>query len=216
MTTHVVTDESREFSLRTRSSRLGLSNPVANTYAVELTEVDSDRELIGRAVAGDHDAFGALVGRTSDHLYRYILKMTGSPDVADDILQTSFIKAYRHLGKVRGQFDAWLFRIVVNGCKDWLKDIRRSHLSYDSDDLMSSLNTPDRDLDRVELRADLNRAMVELEPSHREAFVMRHVEGRSYEEMAELLATTVGALKMRVYRARVVLQARLQDKYARC
>lgn len=180
----------------------------------QLAEVDSDQEVITRVIAGDRDAFSALIRRYSDPLYRHALGMTGSPDVAEDILQTSFIKAYNHLGEVRGRFDAWLFRIVANGCKDWLKNIRRTHVSYEEDDQPSSYATPDEDLDRTELRMDLDEALAQLAPSLREAFIMKHVEGRSYEEMADLLGTTVGALKMRVHRARESLQALLQEKYA--
>ena len=187
---------------------------MTNTHTALSTEVDSDQDIIGRVIAGDRDAFATLINRYSDPLYRHALGMTGSPDVAEDILQTSFIKAYHHLGEVRGRFDAWLFRIVANGCKDWLKNIRRTHLSYDEDDQPSNFNTPDEDLDRTELRQDLDSALAELAPSLREAFVMKHVEGRSYEEMADLLGTTVGALKMRVHRAREALQALLEEKYA--
>jgi RNA polymerase sigma-70 factor, ECF subfamily len=197
-----------------RSSIRGYPSAVTNTQAAVSTEVDSDQEIIGRVIAGDRDAFATLINRYSDPLYRHALGMTGSPDVAEDILQTSFIKAYHHLGEVRGRFDAWLFRIVANGCKDWLKNIRRTHLSYDEDDQPSNFNTPDQDLDRTELRSDLDQALAELAPSLREAFVMKHVEGRSYEEMADLLGTTVGALKMRVHRAREALQALLEEKYA--
>ena len=179
---------------------------------VDPTEVD--QQIIASVLGGDRDAFATLIQRYSDPLYRHALGMTGSPDVAEDILQQSFIKAYNHLGEVRGRFDAWLFRIVANGCKDWLKNIRRTHVSYDEDDQPSSFNTPDEDLDRSELRLDLDRALQSLAPSLREAFVMKHVEGRSYEEMAELLGTTVGALKMRVHRAREALQALLEEKYA--
>ena len=138
--------------------------------------------------------------------------MTGSPDVAEDILQVSFIKAYQHLAEVRGRFDAWVFRIVANGCKDWLKNIRRSHLSYDEDDQPSTYATPDEELDRTELRSDLDRALGVLPASLREAFVMKHVEGRSYEEMADLLGTTVGALKMRVHRAREAAPSTLRRR----
>lgn len=187
---------------------------MTNTHTALSTEVDSDQDIIGRVIAGNRDAFATLINRYSDPLYRHALGMTGSPDVAEDILQTSFIKAYHHLGEVRGRFDAWLFRIVANGCKDWLKNIRRTHLSYDEDDQPSNFNTPDQDLDRTELRQDLDSALAELAPSLREAFVMKHVEGRSYEEMADLLGTTVGALKMRVHRAREALQALLEEKYA--
>ncbi len=176
-------------------------------------DVDTDQDVISRILAGERDAFAMLIGRYSDPLYRHALGMTGSPDVAEDILQTSFIKAYHHLGEVRGRFDAWLFRIVANGCKDWLKNIRRTHLSYDEDDQPSTYASPDEDLDRTELRQDLDSALAQLAPSLREAFIMKHVEGRSYEEMADLLGTTVGALKMRVHRAREALQTLLEEKY---
>ena len=174
-------------------------------------EPDPDQTVIDRVLAGDRDAFGILIRRYSDTLYRHAVGMTGSPDVAEDILQVSFIKAYEHLGEVRGRFDAWVFRIVANGCKDWLKNIRRTHLSYEEDDQPSGYETPDEELDRGELRAKLDRALDALPASLREAFVMKHVEGRSYEEMAVMLDTTVGALKMRVHRAREALQALLEE-----
>ena len=175
---------------------------------------EADQLIITSVLAGNREAFSALIHRYSDPLYRHALGMTGSPDVAEDILQTSFIKAYHHLAEVRGRFDAWVFRIVANGCKDWLKNIRRTHLSYDEDDQPSGYSTPEEELDRTELRHDLDRALSSLPPSLREAFVMKHVEGRSYEEMADLLGTTVGALKMRVHRAREALQVLLEEKYA--
>lgn len=176
-------------------------------------QADADQAVIDRVLAGERNAFGILIQRYSDPLYRHAVGMTGSPDVAEDILQVSFIKAYNHLSEVRGRFDAWVFRIVANGCKDWLKNIRRTHLSYEEDDQPSGYETPEEELDRGELRSDLDRALSALPASLREAFVMKHVEGRSYEEMAELLDTTVGALKMRVHRAREALQALLEERY---
>ena len=189
--------------------------PVQTTVQGTMADpADADQQIIASVLAGDRDAFATLIQRYSDPLYRHALGMTGSPDVAEDILQQSFIKAYHHLAEVRGRFDAWLFRIVANGCKDWLKNIRRTHVSYEEDDQPSAYATPDEDLDRSELRRDLDWALGKLADSLREAFVMKHVEGRSYEEMADLLGTTVGALKMRVHRAREALQALLEEKYA--
>ncbi len=186
----------------------------APTATPQVDQADADQEIITRVLAGSKDAFGILIQRYSDPLYRHALGMTGSPDVAEDILQASFIKAYQHLGEVRGRFDAWVFRIVANSCKDWLKNIRRTHVSYEEDDQPSSFSTPEEEMDRNELRTDLEYALARLPESLREAFVMKHVEGRSYEEMAVLLETTVGALKMRVHRAREALQALLEEKYA--
>ena len=176
--------------------------------------IDADQAVIDRVLAGDRNAFGILIERYSDALYRHAYGMTGSADVAEDILQVSFIKAFHHLGEVRGRFDAWVFRIVANGCKDWLKNIRRTHLSYEEDDQPSSFETPEEELDRGEMRRDLDTALSALPDSLREAFVMKHVEGRSYEEMAVLLDATVGALKMRVHRAREALQKLLEERYS--
>lgn len=189
-----------------------LSSAAQPSAAVDQAAID--QEIIARVLAGEREAFSSLIRRYSDPLYRHALGMTGSPDVAEDILQSSFIKAYEHLSEVRGRFDAWVFRIVANACKDWLKNIRRTHLSYDEDDQPSGYANPDEELDRSELRDDLDRALAQLAPSLREAFIMKHVEGRSYEEMADLLGTTVGALKMRVHRAREALQGLLEEKYA--
>jgi RNA polymerase sigma-70 factor, ECF subfamily len=198
-----------------RTRNRGYSIVVKTTAPALRVEPDTpDQDIIQSVLAGNRDGFRILIGRYSDPLYRHALCMTGSPDVAEDILQLSFIKAYQHLAEVRGRFDAWVFRIVANGCKDWLKNIRRTHLSYEEDDQPSAYATPEEDLDRTELKADLDRALSSLPSSLREAFVMKHVEGRSYEEMADLLGTTVGALKMRVHRAREALQALLEEKYA--
>lgn len=177
-------------------------------------QADADQAVIDRVLAGEREAFEILIRRYSDPLYRHAVGMTGSPDVAEDILQESFVKAFHHLSEVRGRFDAWVFRIVANRCKDWLKNIRRTHLSYEEDDQPSQYETPEEELDRSELRRDLDAAMGALPASLREAFHMKHVEGRSYEEMADLLGTTVGALKMRVHRAREALQALLEERYA--
>lgn len=203
--------------------RVGLSTTRVRSYTSvvksvpsepQQPEADADQVIIDRIRAGDRDAFGLLISRYSDPLYRHAVGMTGSPDDAADILQNSFIKAYQHLGEVRGRFDAWVFRIVANGCKDWLKNIRRTHLSYEEDDQPSAYETPEEELTRGELRGDLDRALAALPASLREAFVMKHVEGRSYEDMAELLETTVGALKMRVHRAREALQKLLEERAA--
>ena len=209
---------SRAGLAKSRNARYGSAVKTTTAQQVEASpavdQLEADQAIISRVLQGHREEVSTLIQRYQDPLYRHALCMTGSPDVAEDILQMSFIKAYQHLAEVRGRFDAWVFRIVANGCKDWLKNIRRTHLSYDEDDQPSGYATPEEELDRTELRSDLDRALASLPPSLREAFVMKHVEGRSYEEMADLLGTTVGALKMRVHRAREALQLLLEEKYA--
>src|SRR5690606_15992027 len=85
------------------------SGAVKSTVPASMVEpLEADQEIITKVLAGNRDAFGVLIQRYSDPLFRHALGMTGSPDVAEDILQMSFIKAYQHLGEVRGRFDAWV------------------------------------------------------------------------------------------------------------
>lgn len=172
-----------------------------------------DREVVARVAAGDRDAFRLLVHRYQDMLFRHALRMTGEHDVAADLVQASFVKAYTNLARCRDpeRFGAWLYRILANACKDHLKSKRRKDVSIEDHTHITDLGvSPAADLERAQLRAQLNRAVAALPSSLREAFVLKHVEGRSYEEMAELLETSVPALKMRVHRAREALKECLE------
>jgi len=145
-----------------------------------------------------------LIGRYSDPLYRHAVGMTGSPDDAADILQNSFIKAYQHLGEVRGRFDAWVFRIVANGCKDWLKNIRRTHLSYEEDDQPSGFETPEAELDRGELRGDLDQALSALPASLQERLVRECARLTLVEEQLAQLEKTLPEQLPEAVRQRMV------------
>ncbi|NIP78394.1 MAG: sigma-70 family RNA polymerase sigma factor, partial [Gemmatimonadetes bacterium] len=103
------------------------------------------------------------------------------------------------------------FRIVANRCKDYLKNVRRKDVDLDAAGPVAGPQDPEDDLERSELRDRLGRALEHLPPDQRQAFVMKHEEGRSYEEMAELLEASVGALKMRVHRARENLMELLEE-----
>lgn len=178
-----------------------------------------DRSLVLRARAGDRDAFRLLVRRHQDALYRYALRMTDHADVAADVVQDTFVKAYTRLDRCRrpDRFRAWVFRMVVNACRDHFRSAqRRRHVRLDDDGAapgfeLTSDADPSRDLERAELRARLERAIAGLPEGQREAFLLKHVELRSYEEMTEILDASVSALKMRVHRAREALQAYLEE-----
>jgi RNA polymerase sigma-70 factor (ECF subfamily) len=164
----------------------------------------SDARVVARVLDGDREAFAILVRRHQDMLYAHAVRMTGRGDVAADLVQSALVKAYTHLDRCRNpeHFGAWAFRIVANRCKDYLKNIRRRDVDLEDAPPIAGPDDPDRDLERRELRDSLRRALDRLPADQREAFVMKHAEGRSYEEMAELLGVSVGALKMRVHRAR--------------
>jgi len=178
-----------------------------------LSERD-DTDLVHRVLGGDSDAYRHLVQRHQDVLYRHALGMTGSPDAAADAVQVALVKGYTHLRRCREprHFGAWVFRIVTNGCKDFLKDRRRRELSLDVDvrEVTDPKTDPLLDLERMELRRMLMEALARVPAINREAFLLKHVEGHSYEEIATMLDVSVPALKMRVLRAREVLRSSLE------
>jgi RNA polymerase sigma-70 factor (ECF subfamily) len=173
-----------------------------------------DREIVARVRAGEQEAYRLLVRRYQDMLFRHALRMTSEHDVAADLVQASFVKAYTNLAHCRDpeRFGAWLYRILANACKDHLKSKRRRDVSLeDQTNLADAAVSPAAALERSELRGVLNAAIAKLPESLREAFVLKHVEGRSYEEIAEMLDTSVPALKMRVHRAREALKDALEQ-----
>lgn len=164
-------------------------------------------------LAGDGDAYALLVRRYKDALYRYAERMTGRPDDAADVVQQAFIKGYRSLDRCRDpeRVGGWLFRIAVNLCKDQLKGRVRREVSLETTaPIRVTRDLPEEGAERAEIREEIYRALQVLSDEQREAFVLKHVEGWSYEEMAEKLEVTVPALKMRVHRAREQLQGLLE------
>ncbi len=169
-------------------------------------ERESDAELVARAMAGSDAAFSVLVDRYNDLLYRHAERMLGQADDAEDVVQSAWIKAFRNLGKCRDpeRFGAWVFRIGANACKDAVKAKRRENVPLDS---VGELESGDGDTAiRVDQRRRLASALARLPADQREAFLLKHLEGWSYEEMADQLGVRVSALKMRVHRAREELQ----------
>lgn len=172
----------------------------------------SDAELVERVLAGDRDLYAVLVGRYQEVLYRHALGMVGYADAAADLVQDSFIKGFTSLDRCQdpARFGAWVFRILRNRCLDYLKDRRRQTVPLEeSAAYLPSRDDPDADLVQSETRQAVSTALAALPEPQREAFLLKHVDGRSYEEMAEMLGASVSALKMRVMRAREALQAML-------
>lgn len=172
----------------------------------------SDAEVVEQVLAGRREAFGLLVRRYEDVLYRHALRMMGRPDDASDIVQQAFIKGFRNLRRCREpeRVGAWLFRIAANLAKDHLKSRRRKDVSLEAvGALASPEEDPDEAAERSETRGEIARALARLTEEQREAFILKHVEGWSYEEMSERLGISVSALKMRVHRAREELQGLL-------
>jgi RNA polymerase sigma-70 factor, ECF subfamily len=182
------------------------------------TEQSGDAEVVHRVREGDREAFRILVQRYEDLLYRTALRHTRQPDVAADLVQATFVKAYVGIWRCRDpeRFGAWVYRIVVNAAKDYLKSRRRTDVALDDPVAAKipgpSAGTPEWELERTEIRERLDRALAKLPEVMREAFLLKHAEGLSYEEIADLLSVSVPALKMRVHRARAMLQELMEEE----
>ncbi len=179
-----------------------------------LVDTRPDAELIERILAGERDLYAVIVGRYQEMLYRFAFGMLHDPDVAADLVQDSFVKAYTSLSQCRDRqhFSAWIFRIVRNRCTDYLRAPSRKQVSLETDSpYLYERDTPESDYESGELRRAVAQALATLPEAQREAFLLKHVEELSYEEMAEMLGVGVSALKMRVMRAREALQQLLRD-----
>lgn len=174
----------------------------------------TDGELVALVREGDHDAYGRLVQRHQASLYRYALGMVSSADAAADIVQDSLVRAFTRLESCSDpdRFGAWTFRILRNACLDYLKNRRRRDVSLEEDALFTSDDDPLREVERAELGSAIGAALTSLPAPQRDAFLMKHVDDLSYDEMSVITGSSVSALKMRVMRAREALHSLLADR----
>ena len=177
--------------------------------------VNEDADVVARVLAGDGEAFGILIRRYEPGLLRFATRMLGNPDAAADAVAESLVRAYRHLAQCRdpSRLRSWLYRITGNRCRSHLA---RRHM----DDIPLSEAPPSalaeasdawEILVRSEQVALVERALAALPAEKREAFVLKHVEGMSYEEMAAVTGARIPTLKMRVHRAREALLEALEE-----
>jgi RNA polymerase sigma-70 factor, ECF subfamily len=175
-------------------------------------DVPGDAALVAAVRAGEREAFSELVRRHQVLLYRQALATVRDPDAAADLVQDTFIRAYTRLGSCREphRFRAWVYTILRNQVRDYLKNVRRRSVPWDEHTApASSAENPQRDAEGAEFRSRLSDVLDTLPEAQREAFLLKYVEDLSYEEMAQMLGTGTSALKMRVLRAREAIAARL-------
>ena len=174
----------------------------------------TDEELVRRTLAGDPDAYARLVDRHYDRCARYAYRMLGTREDAEDAVQETFLRAYRALARYepRDAFERWLTSILVNQCRTL--GARRARLTrrfVSDDDALARAEAPrwagahDAPLDDA-----LQGALAALEPLLREAFLLKHVEDMSYDQMEQVTGAGRSALKMRVKRACAALRAALE------
>lgn len=187
---------------------------------------ESDAAVLERARAGDDDAFRVLVERYSRRLFRLAYRMTGNEQDADDVVQESFLRAYRRLHQFesRANFGTWLYRIAVNCSYDFMRTRQKHEEAHDSIDAAEPTNsdrsekaiqlvaedpTPDRLALSAEVREEVKTALALLTAKEKAAFIMRHFEGMSMKEIGEALGIRTNATKNTIFRAVKKLRERL-------
>jgi RNA polymerase sigma-70 factor, ECF subfamily len=167
----------------------------------------SDGAVVRQVLAGDTEAYRLLVARHRERMGRFALRMLGNREDAEEALQDAFVRAYRSLGQCATpeRFDGWLFRILANRCRTKGSRRKRYEATFVADELaLAAAADPLSDQEGQETPVSgetLARALSQLDDDSREAFLLKHVEELSYQEMAGLSGVGVSALKMRVKRA---------------
>jgi RNA polymerase sigma factor RpoE len=204
-----------------------LEKPVILPLAQETDddgEKISDLALVRLAQGEDVSAYDQLVRRYQERIYATIYHMTSNHEDANDLVQETFIKAYRALKSFKGDssFYTWVYRIAVNKTINFLKQRKnRVHMSLNDVDFnvendpdlvaLVSDKTPRRDLNLAELQDKLNEAMQKLSEHHRMVVTLHDIQGLSHEEIGVIMDCNVGTVRSRLFYARQQLQAYLSD-----
>jgi RNA polymerase sigma-70 factor (ECF subfamily) len=187
------------------------------------TERECDQLLVDRVRAGERQAFDLLVSKYQRRLMRLVSRIVHDPAEAEDVVQETFIKAYRALRHFRGEsaFYTWLYRIGINTAKNFLiNQGRRTPTSTDTDaeqaevfddgDHLRDINTPESLLASKQIAQTVNAAMDALPVDLRTAIALREIEGLSYEEISAVMACPIGTVRSRIFRAREVIAEKLR------
>jgi RNA polymerase sigma-70 factor (ECF subfamily) len=173
---------------------------------------DDDLRLLHRAAGGDEAAFGRLVDRHAQALYRLAFSLIGNAADAEDVLQETFVGAFRGLGgfEARASVKTWLTRILLTQAARLRRDRgRRDRMRRPVQPMgQTELAGPDAAVDQ---RIDIQAALLQLTPEHREILVLREFERLGYEEMAQVLGVPRGTVESRLHRARAQLREKLSD-----
>lgn len=185
-----------------------------------------DADVVNLAQRGNEGAFRELIRRYERPVFSLIYRMVRDSAAAEDLAQDSFIKVLNHLDKYRPEFkfSSWLFKIANNVAIDFLRKRQLDTISIDgsphastaaeveatSIELSDSAESPLDELASRELGAIIEQAIAKLRPEYRNCIMLRHVEGRSYEEIAATLDLPLGTVKTYIHRARHQLREALE------
>ena len=186
----------------------------------------SDHELVTRAQLGSEKAYRELLDRYQRPVFSIIFRMIRDREQAEDLAQETFVRVFNHIGRYdpRYKFSSWIFKITTNLTIDWIRRKELKTVSIDgsrnavtSDEMEASAITivsedenPEELLEAKELGEEIEEAIGKLRPEYRAAILLRHVEGREYQEIAEIMALPLGTVKTYIHRGRNELRDTLQ------
>ena len=181
-----------------------------------------DQALVEKVQKGDKQAFDVLVLKYQNKIIQLVYRYVHDPEEARDVAQEAFIKAYKAIGRFRGDsaFYTWIYRIAINTAKNYLvasgrrppkSDIDAQDAEqYDGATGLKEYATPERLLLKDEIQASIAKAIDELPDELRTAITLRELEGLSYEEIAQTMDCPIGTVRSRIFRARDAIDTRLK------
>ena len=190
--------------------------------AARMGDDQLDLELVKRVQAGDNSAFDLLVRKYQHRIGAVVYRFVPDHAESQDVTQEAFIRAYRAMGNFRGdsQFYTWLYRIAVNTAKNHLVATKRRPPTADiaADDAehpagagrLHDHDTPEHQLLRQEIERSVSDTVAGLPEDLRQAITLREVDGRSYEEIAQMMQCPIGTVRSRIFRAREAIDRQLR------
>ena len=176
-------------------------------------QIVTEHDLVERCRAGNREAQRELYDRTSEQIYRLLLKMTASPDDAFDLTQETYLKAYTRIGQFDGRSTVatWLYRIAVNEALQFLRRVSQTRAKLQE---IVPKNGIEPDIEQSAVRFDMNDAIATLPPSDRAMLLLRYQEGLDYRAIAGVVGCAAGTVASRLNRARRRLREILRKSYA--
>ena len=182
----------------------------------------TDEELVALTVGGDVESFNQLVVRWERPIYALAYRVIGREEEARDVVQETFLRAFRGLANFRGQakFSSWIYRIALNLCRDWIRRERRARVSQapegvDLAELVSEQG-PVESIEDLVARNDMSRtvarAMQELPEEQRTAIILKEYHGMTFQEIADLQGCPLSTVKTRLYQGLSVLRRHLREQ----
>jgi RNA polymerase sigma-70 factor (ECF subfamily) len=204
---------------------LGVFFPEINVAQNRDLVMEEDLQFVKDTLGGNFNSFERLVDKYQGRIYRHLRKMVTDASLAEDLLQDTFLSAYRGLNGFTGasSFSTWLFRIATNAALMYLRRVRPETVEYD-DKIFSELSealtpspafvsTPLEILLSMEGKAKIEEAIDQLPVIYKSVVVLRDVEGFSLEEVASIVGVSIPAVKSRLHRARNIVRETLTSYY---